>query len=125
MVSVLILQVKQLPLHNPLAYGKYSISCGLFISSCYSEEDDRRRGAVRARRCCARATPPDFSPRLRSNRINDVLLLKPATETQGRCDSETEDPQKGNDHVVFFPGDIQVGACHQYHWLHALLYMAF
>ncbi len=44
------------------------------------------------------------------NRINDVLLLKPATETQRRCDSETEDPQKGNDHVVFFPGDIQVHA---------------
>ncbi len=69
MVSVLILQVKQSPLlGNPLAYGKYSISCGLFISSCYSEEDDRRRAAVRARdlRCCARAAPPDFSPRLRS-----------------------------------------------------------
>lgn len=43
------------------------------------------------------------------NRVNDVLLLKPATETQRRCDNETEDLQKGNDHVVFFPGDIQVG----------------
>lgn len=47
------------------------------------------------------------------NRVNDVLLLRPATETQRRCDSETENRQNGNNHVVFFPGDIQVGACHQ------------
>ncbi|XP_051760774.1 mitochondrial protein C2orf69 homolog [Ctenopharyngodon idella] len=41
------------------------------------------------------------------NRVNDVLLLRPATETQRRCDSETENLQNGNNHVVFFPGDIQ------------------
>lgn len=46
-------------------------------------------------------------------RVNDVLLLRPAAETQRRCDSETEKLQNGNDHVVFFPGDIQVGPCHQ------------
>lgn len=41
------------------------------------------------------------------NRVNDVLLLKPATGTQKRCDSLTENMQNGNAHVVFFPGDIQ------------------
>lgn len=41
------------------------------------------------------------------NRVNDVLLLRPAAETQRRCDNETQNLQDGNDHVVFFPGDIQ------------------
>lgn len=46
-------------------------------------------------------------PGYEQNRVNDVLLLRPATETQRRCDNETENLQNGNDHVVFFPGDIQ------------------
>jgi len=46
------------------------------------------------------------------NRVNDVLLLRPATEMLRRCDNETENRQNGNGHVVFFPGDIQVGAGH-------------
>lgn len=49
------------------------------------------------------------------NRVNDVLLLRPAAETQRRCDNETQNLQDGNDHVVFFPGDIQVGACYNNH----------
>lgn len=46
------------------------------------------------------------------NRVNDVLLLKPATGSQRRCDNQTEHMQNGNTHVVFFPGDIQVTLCH-------------
>lgn len=46
------------------------------------------------------------------NRVNDVLLLRPATQIQRRRDNETQNLQNGNDHVVFFPGDIQVGACY-------------
>ncbi|XP_056321272.1 LOW QUALITY PROTEIN: mitochondrial protein C2orf69 homolog [Danio aesculapii] len=41
------------------------------------------------------------------NRVNDVLLVRPATQTQRRCDNDTQNLQDGNDHVVFFPGDIQ------------------
>ncbi|XP_076854502.1 mitochondrial protein C2orf69 homolog [Brachyhypopomus gauderio] len=41
------------------------------------------------------------------HRRNDILLLRAATGTPGRCDGGAEGPDGGSAHVVFFPGDIQ------------------
>lgn len=41
------------------------------------------------------------------HRVNDMLLLSPAG-AQSLCGSGTEAAEDGSQHVVFFPGDIQV-----------------
>ena len=46
-------------------------------------------------------------PGYEAHRVNDMLLLSPAG-AQSPCGSETEAAEDGSEHVVFFPGDIQV-----------------
>lgn len=97
-ISRLLLQVLQSSLHNTSVYGKHPISCGLFVAGRCSEEDECLGGAVRARDImrafcwCARAAPPDFSPRLRSKPRKRCLAPKAHCRNSGTMRQRTWEP---------------------------------
>ncbi|XP_016325118.1 LOW QUALITY PROTEIN: UPF0565 protein C2orf69 homolog [Sinocyclocheilus anshuiensis] len=108
MVLILMLQVVQSPLRILLLMGSIRS-----VVACLSLAIARKMSAAAG--LCGPGTSAAAPGLLRlnsvpgydQNRVNDVLLLRPATETRRRCDNETENLRKGNDHVLFFPGDIQ------------------
>lgn len=103
------------------------------VVACLSLAAIARKMSASAGQCvpgtsCARPADAPGLLRLTSvpgydqNRVNDVLLLRPTAGTRRRCDNDRENLQNGNAHVVFFPGDIQVGAFPEprYHYVSLL-----